>query len=260
MNYLDDLFGLEGQVAAVIGGSGVLGGALAEGLARAGANVAVLGRDAEKAAKRAEGIRRATGRETLGAGIDASRKRDLSKALDRIVARWGRVDVLINAPGINSDTPFLDISEEEWTRILEVDLKSVFLACQVFGGQFLRQGEGGSIINLSSVSSLVPLSRVFTYSVAKAGINSLTRSLAREWAPDGIRVNAVVPGFFPAGQNRRILKRARVEAVMRHTPMGRFGEPRELVGAVLWLASPRASSFVTGALICVDGGFTAMTI
>lgn len=260
MGYLDDLFGLEGQVAVVIGGSGVLGGALAEALGRAGARVAILGRDGKKAADKAKEIAGACGVEAMGIGADASRTRDLNRARQRIVARWGRVDVLINAPGINSDTPFLDISEQEWGRILDANLKSVFLSCQVFGRQFLKQGGGASVINLSSVSSLVPLSRVFTYSVSKAGINSVTRFLAREWAPHGVRVNALVPGFFPARQNRRILKRERVEAILRHTPLGRFGEPRELAGAVLWLASPRASSFVTGALICVDGGFTATTI
>jgi NAD(P)-dependent dehydrogenase (short-subunit alcohol dehydrogenase family) len=141
-----------------------------------------------------------------------------------------------------------------------VDLKSVFLACQIFGQAMLQQGNGGSIINISSVSSGPPLSRVFTYAVAKAGVNQITQFLAREWAPQGIRVNAIVPGFFPAEQNRKLLTPERTAQIMNHTPMNRFGEARELIGATVFLASSRASSFVTGALIRVDGGFGAMTI
>jgi NAD(P)-dependent dehydrogenase (short-subunit alcohol dehydrogenase family) len=122
------------------------------------------------------------------------------------------------------------------------------------------RGQGGSIINFSSTSSEVPLSRVLTYSVSKAGVNILTRYLARELAPHGIRVNAIVPGFFPAEQNRKLLDESRIESILRHTPAARLGEPDELVGTMIWLASERASGFVTGALIRVDGGFGAMTI
>ena len=124
----------------------------------------------------------------------------------------------------------------------------------------IEQGDGGSIINMSSASSSIPLSRVLTYSISKAGVNNLTQFLAREWALQKVRVNALAPGFFPAEQNRKILTQDRVDSIMRHTPMGRFGDPEELVGAIIWLASEEASSFVTGAVIRVDGGFTAMTI
>jgi NAD(P)-dependent dehydrogenase (short-subunit alcohol dehydrogenase family) len=168
--------------------------------------------------------------------------------------------VLVNASGTNSSTPFLDISEEEWTNILDVNLKSVFLACQVFGQCMIERGQGGSIVNISSSSSGPPLSKVFTYSISKAGVNNLTQFLAREWAQYGIRVNAIIPGFFPAEQNRKILSEERTEAIFSHTPMARFGKPDELVGTTLWLASEKASSFVTGALIRVDGVFSAMTI
>ena len=260
MSYLDELFGLDDHVAVVIGGYGVLAGAVAEALARAGTNTAVLGPDGDKARKKAESIRQRTGREAMGIRANASRKKDLMNARDRIVSQWGRMDILVNAAGINSDTPFFEISEKEWNRILDVNLKSAFLACQVFGERFMEQGQGGSIINLSSVTALTPLSKVFTYGISKAGINNLTCFLAREWAPHGVRVNALVPGFFPAKQNRKILKGERVKSIMRHTPMARFGEPEELIGATLWLASQKASSFVTGAVICVDGGYTAMTI
>ena len=124
----------------------------------------------------------------------------------------------------------------------------------------IEQGQGGSIINISSVSSDPPLSRVFTYSASKAAVNNVTKFLAREFAPYRVRVNAIIPGFFPAEQNRKILSPDRVEAIMRHTPMNRFGEPHELQGVAVFLASERASGFVTGALIRVDGGFGAMTI
>jgi NAD(P)-dependent dehydrogenase (short-subunit alcohol dehydrogenase family) len=191
---------------------------------------------------------------------DSRAQTSLAAALHAVLARWGRIDIVVNAPGINSATPVLEIREEEWQPILDTNLKGVFLSCQVFGKQLIEQRRGGSIINISSVSSEIPLSRVFTYSISKAGVNSLTRYLAREWAQYGIRVNAIMPGFFPAEQNRKILTEERRKAILAHTPMARYGEPDELNGALIWLASKRASSFVTGAIIPVDGGFTAMTI
>ncbi len=256
---MQELFDLSGRVAAVIGGGGVLAGEMALGLARAGAGVAILDCN-EAAAERKAAEVEALGRRGLAVRADAAKKADLEAALDRILGAFGRVDILINAAGINSGTPFFEITEGEWQRILDVDLKSVFLACQVFGAWMTQPGRGGSIINISSASSGPPLSKVFTYSVAKAGVNQITQFLAREWAQKGVRVNAIIPGFFPAEQNRRLLTEERVADIMRHTPMGRFGEPQELVGAVLFLASEKASSFVTGALIRVDGGFSAMTI
>ncbi|MBN2416936.1 SDR family oxidoreductase [bacterium] len=258
MTYLETLFSLKGRSAAVIGGGGVLAGAMAEGLAGAGADVAILDLNPENGRKRADSLAR-LGVRAMAMTVNAASKSDLQAACDRMVEEWGGVDILINAPGINSATPFLEITEEEWERILAVNLKSVFLASQVFGARMLEQ-KAGSIINISSASSGPPLSRVFTYSVSKAGLNNLTQNLAREWATLGVRVNAVAPGFFPAEQNRKILTRERVEAIMRHTPMNRFGDAEELVGTVIWLASQRASSFVTGAVIRVDGGYTAMTI
>ena len=161
---------------------------------------------------------------------------------------------------MNSPTPFLDIGEEEWERILNVNLRGVRLACQVVGKYMLDRGTKGSIINIASVSAGPPLSRVFTYSLTKAAVLSLTQNLAREWGTKGIRVNALSPGFFPAEQNKKVLTPDRVESIMRHTPMARFGSPEELAGGILLLASPTAGSFLTGHNLLIDGGFTAQTI
>jgi len=249
------MFSLAGKVAAVVGGGGVLAGEMAMGLAGAGADIAILDFNPAGADARADAVR-ALGRRAIGIPGDATKKPDLEAALARILAEFGRIDILINAAGINSGTPFLEITEEEWHKILDVDLTSVFLACQVFGKAMVESGDGGSIINISSVSSGPPLSKVFTYAVSKGGVNQVTR----EWAPNRVRVNAIVPGFFPAEQNRKLLTPERTAAILGHTPMGRFGEARELVGAVVFLASEKASAFVTGAILRVDGGFLAMTI
>lgn len=253
------LFTLENEVAVVIGGGGVLAGAMAEGLAGAGAKIAIVGRTREHAEARAQSIAD-KGREAIGIPCDTTSKTQLSATLDAVLQRFGRVDILVNAAGINSATPFFDISEEEWRRILDIDLTGVFLACQVFGKAMVDAGRGGSIINITSVSSGPPLSKVFTYGVAKAGVNQITQFLARELAPHNIRVNAILPGFFPAEQNRKVLTPERVASILTHTPMNRFGEADELVGAAVYLASRKASSFVTGAILRVDGGFGAMTI
>ncbi|HDQ44342.1 MAG TPA: SDR family oxidoreductase [bacterium] len=258
MSYVDELFGLKGKTAAVIGGGGVLAGAMAEGLAGAGADVAILDLNPENAEKRAASIAK-RGVRSLALKVDVTQKTDIQAACDRLVSEWGKVDILINAPGINSGTPFFEITEDEWEKILQVNLRGVFWASQIFGKQMVAR-KSGSIINISSASSGPPISKVFTYAVSKAGVNNLTQNLAREWATQGVRVNAIAPGFFPAEQNRKLLTEERIADIFRHTPMNRFGEADELVGAVLWLSSPRASGFVTGSIIWVDGGFHAMTI
>jgi len=259
MSYIEELFSLKGKAAVVVGGGGVLGGAMAKGLARAGADVAIIDPQCDKAMKMIDSIRE-FGVRVIPIQMDATKIRQMKRASLEVMRSLGRADIVINAPGINSATPFFEITEDEWGKILEVNLKSMFLACQVFGKIMIEQNEGGSIINISSVSSGPPLSRVFTYSISKAGVNNLTQFLAREWAPHRVRVNALAPGFFPAEQNRKILSKDRIDAIFGHTPMNRFGEPEELVGAVIWLASEKASSFVTGSLVRVDGGFTCMTI
>jgi NAD(P)-dependent dehydrogenase (short-subunit alcohol dehydrogenase family) len=254
-----DLFDLSGRVAAVIGGTGVLGGAIAHGLADAGAAVAVLGRSAERGNIRRAAIE-AAGGSSIAVPVDATDPAALKAALSAIQDNLGPVDILVNAPGVNSTTPFFEIDLEEWHGLLDSNLTSVFVACQIFGRAMVDGKRGGSIINISSASSGPPLSRVLTYSVAKAGLNNLTQYLAGELAPHRVRVNAIAPGFFPAEQNRRVLSDDRLRAIVGHTPAGRLGEPRELIGAIIWLASEQASSFVTGAIVRVDGGFSAMTI
>jgi NAD(P)-dependent dehydrogenase (short-subunit alcohol dehydrogenase family) len=160
---------------------------------------------------------------------------------------------------VNSPTPLFEISEEEFDRILKTNLFATLLGCQVFGRHMVDAG-GGAILNIGSVTSYRPLSRVFTYSASKAAVLNLTQNVARELAPHKVRVNCLCPGFFPAEQNRKILDKSRVEAILRHTPIGRLGEAPELIGATLLLLSPVAGSFITGEAIYVDGGFTAMTI
>jgi len=260
MSYLEQLFSLDGKVATVIGGSGVLGGSMAQALARAGARVCIIYYSNEDGAREQQNAIEDAGGEAIIVQANTAEKSSIQAACDKIVEQWGRVDILVNAPGINSTTPVLEIDEDEWYQILDVNLKGVFLSCQVFGEQMINQGDAGSIINISSASSETPLSKVFTYSISKSGVNNMTKFLAREWADENIRVNALVPGFFPAEQNRKILTEERTSSIFNHTPMQRFGEPEELSGAVIWLASEQASSFVTGTLIYVDGGFTAQTI
>jgi len=258
MSYLDSLFSLSGKTAVVIGGTGELCGAMAEGLSAAGAEVVLVGRNEEKARARLEKIAAAGGQGWF-APADARDRASLEALLALVIARSRDVDILVIGAGVNSPTPFLEIPEDEFDRILNVNTKGVFLACQVFGKYFVERARPASIINLGSMSGLVPLSRVFTYSLSKAAVHNLSKNLAREWAPLGIRVNTLVPGFFPAEQNRKVLNPERVENIMRHTPMKRFGEPRELIGATLLLAG-EAGSFITGAEIVVDGGYHAMTI
>lgn len=259
--YLDEQFGLQGKTAVVIGATGELGGAIAEGVCRAGANTVIVGRNEAVGAQRAEQFQAwEEAGEAVFQACDTTSKSDLQRLVDQVDAQFGGIDVWVNGAGVNAATPFLEIDEDEWDHIMNVNLKGVFLACQVAGQYLLDQGTGGSIINISSMAGITPLSKVFTYSASKAGLINLTQNLAREWAPDDIRVNCIAPGFFPAEQNREILTDERIRDIMRHTPADRFGEAEELVGITLLLASDTAGSFITGANIAVDGGYSAMTI
>ena len=259
MNYLEELFSLSGKTAVVIGGTGELCGAMATGLAKAGAEVVVVGRNQEKARQKLNEIEEA-GASAYFAPCDVGETESLQNLLDHVVERSGKVDILVNGAGINSPTPFFDIPADEFQRIFDINLKAVFLACQTFGKHMVERGEGGSIINVGSISGLNPLSRVFTYSATKGAVHNLSKNLAREWATNKVRVNVLVPGFFPAEQNKKVLTPDRVESIMRHTPIDRFGNKDELIGATLLLASDKAGSFITGHELIVDGGYSAMTI
>ncbi len=253
-----ELFDLAGTRAAVIGGTGVLGGRFSECLAAAGAEVVVLGRSRERGKAVVESITAKGGRATFQP-LDVTERESFDAAATAL-GEAGGLDVLVNAPGVNSSTPFSEITDDEWNHLLSVNLGSVFRACQVFAPLMQNRELSASIINISSASSGPPLSRVLGYGVAKAGVNNITQYLAQELAAQNIRVNAIIPGFFPAEQNRALLTKERMNSIVGHTPMKRLGVPSELDGALLWLASSRASSFVTGALVNVDGGFSAMTI
>ena len=259
MSFLDQLFDLDGKIAVVIGGTGELCGHMAIGLAKAGVTVAIAGRDQTKADDKIATIE-AAGGSAYFIPTDLAQKDSLVQLRDAVIERSGRIDILINGAGVNSATPFFEIDKDECQSIFEINFQATMQACQVFGRYFMDHGEPASIINLGSISGLNPLSRVFTYSATKAAVHNLSKNLAREWAPQQIRVNTLVPGFFPAEQNRKVLDESRVATIMGKTPAQRFGDPDELIGATLLLASHKAGSFITGHEMIVDGGFNAMTI
>jgi NAD(P)-dependent dehydrogenase (short-subunit alcohol dehydrogenase family) len=267
-----NLFDLNGEVAVVIGATGVLGGKIAEGLASAGAKVAVLGRNAERGEARVCEIKKAGGQAKFFPA-DAMSRDGLRSTRLEIEKSLGAATILVNAAGgtdpkatVAGDLKFEDISLDAWRGNFDLNLAGgVLLPCQEFGPAMIQQGRG-SIINIASISAHVPLSRVVAYSASKAAVLSLTQFLAREWATKNVRVNSITPGFFPAEQNRKLLfnedgsPTARTKSILGHTPMGRFGTAEELIGAAIFLASSKASGFVTGADLRVDGGFLSQTI
>ena len=256
-DFIENLFGLHGQTAIVIGGTGVLGGSICEGLAKAGAHVVVSGRSEERGQARVDSIN-ATGGSAEFIAVDASSAASLSSLKDAVISKDGSVEILVNCAGVNSATPYEEITEEEWDRVINGNLKSTHFGCQVFAPLMASQENGGAILNIGSVTAHLPLSKVFAYSASKSAVVNLTQNLAREYATKKVRVNVLCPGFFPAEQNRKILTQDRVDHIMGQTPMARFGESEELIGAVILLCSRNAGSFITGAAYYVDGGFTAM--
>jgi NAD(P)-dependent dehydrogenase (short-subunit alcohol dehydrogenase family) len=268
----NSLFDLTNEVAVVIGATGVLGGALADGLAAAGAKIAVLGRNAERGQVRVKAIRASGGTAEFFAA-DAMDKASLHDAHEAVAAVLGAPTILVNAAGGNDpkvtvtpERPFEAIAIADWHANFDMNVVGgVLLPSQEFGPAMCERGQG-SIINIASASARIPLSRVVAYSASKAAVLSLTKFLAREWAVKGVRVNSITPGFFPAEQNRKLLfnedgsPTPRTQAIWGHTPMQRFGESHELIGAAVFLAAHKASSFVTGTDLIVDGGFLAQTI
>ena len=267
-----NLFDLSEKVAVVIGATGVLGGAIARGLAAHGAAVAVLGRSQERGRQRIREIEDAGGRAVF-VSTDATDPNSLRVAHETIRQELGAADVLVNAAGGNQDMVTVtdercveQILPDDWRSCFDLNLVGgALLPCQEFGPAMIERGRG-SIVNIASIAAHIPLSRVVAYSSAKAALVSLTQFLSREWATQGVRVNSITPGFFPAEQNRRLLYEEdgtptlRAQQILSHTPMDRFGVPEELVGAAVFLASDSASGFVTGTDVRVDGGFLSTTI
>jgi len=264
-------FDLTGEVAVVIGGTGGLGGAMAEGLAEAGAKVAVLGRNKERGEAKAKELSKHG--KAIFLSVDALDPKALEQAEQKVEKELGPTTILVNAAGGNQpaavvtpENPMTTLALSAWKENFDLNLVGgALLPCQIFGAGMLKRKKG-SIINIASVSAHIPLSKVVAYSAAKAAVLNLSQFLSREWAPHGVRVNTITPGFFPAEQNRKLLFKDdgtptdRAKSIMGHTPMGRFGEPNELIGAAVFLASSKASGFVTGIDLRVDGGFLSQTI
>jgi NAD(P)-dependent dehydrogenase (short-subunit alcohol dehydrogenase family) len=272
LNALIKMYDFTGRTIVVTGGTGVLCGAMAKALVGCGANVVILARSREKGEAAIEGIS-GPGRAKVVIG-DALKKETLQDAAKATLDEFGRIDGLINGAGGNNpqattrpDLSFFDLPEEALRYVFDLNMLGTILPSQVFGRQMAEQGEG-VILNISSMSAYRPMTRVVGYSAAKAGINNFTHWLAVHMAQlysPRIRVNAVAPGFFITEQNRALLTDVKTgeptdrgRSIIAHTPMGRFGDPDDLIGATLWLLSP-ASSFVTGIVVPVDGGFSAFS-
>lgn len=246
---------LHGRVAVVMGGTSGIGLALARGLAEAGASVAPISRrgdQVEAAAKEVE----ARGQSSARATADVRDRSSLRAALDAIVERLGKVDILVNCAGITKRTPTLELTDEEWSNILETNLTGTWRACQVFGGHMLERGYG-RIINIASLASFVGLLEVAAYTASKSAVAGLTRALAVEWGHRGVNVNAIAPGVFRTALNSALLDGTeRGREFLLRTPLRRFGNVDELAGACVFLAS-EAASFINGEVLAVDGGFLA---
>jgi NAD(P)-dependent dehydrogenase (short-subunit alcohol dehydrogenase family) len=246
---------VDNRIAVVVGGTTGIGRAIAFGLAQAGADVVATGRRMEQVVRMADELE-AAGRRSLRVGCDVTDRASVERLCEAVVSAFGRVDILVNCAGITKRAPTLDFSERDWSEILDTNLTGTLRGCQVFGRHMLDRGYG-RIINIGSLSSFVALQEVAAYGVSKAGVVALTKSLAIEWGPRGVCVNAIAPGVFRTNINEKLLDgTARGQEFLIRTPVKRFGRVEELAGAAVFLAS-EAASFVNGEVIAVDGGFLA---
>jgi NAD(P)-dependent dehydrogenase (short-subunit alcohol dehydrogenase family) len=246
---------LTNRIAVVIGATSGIGKAIALGLADAGADVVPTGRRAKLAAEAAREIE-ARGRRSLAMAADVTDSNSLQALADAVIKEFGQVDILVNAAGRTVRRPTLEVPDDEWDAIMDTNLTGMLRACRAFGRHMIER-RYGRIINIGSLTSLVALHEVAAYGASKAGVAALTKSLAVEWAPHGVCVNAILPGVFRTALNEGLLDGTdRGRELLIRTPMRRFGQPEEVAGAAVFLASD-AASFVTGHLLAVDGGFLA---
>ena len=250
-----DRFRLDGLAAVVVGGAGALGSAMARGLSEAGAAVAVADADGEQARRVADALGKAGGR-ALPIAVDVADRAGVERMADEVEQALGPIEVLVNSAGVTHRAPAADFPEAEWHRVIAVNLTGVFHACQVLGRRMLAR-RSGRIVNIASIAGHIGLAGTVAYAASKGGVVMLTRALAVEWAPLGVRVNAIAPSWFQSNIGDLIHREpGYAERAMRRVPVGRMGTPDELVGAVLYLASD-ASSMVTGHVLAVDGGTLA---
>jgi NAD(P)-dependent dehydrogenase (short-subunit alcohol dehydrogenase family) len=246
---------LTDRTAVVIGATSGIGKAIALGLAEAGADVVPTGRR-EQLAREVAGEVEARGRRSLAIGADVSSAESMERLANATIERFGKVDILVNAAGRTVRRPTLDVSDEEWSAIMDTNLTGMLRACRAFGRHMIER-RYGRIINIGSLTSIIALYEVAAYGASKAGVAALTKSLAVEWAPHGVCVNAILPGVFRTALNEGLLDGTdRGRELLLRTPMRRFGQPEEVAGAAVFLASD-AAAFVTGHLLAVDGGFLA---
>jgi NAD(P)-dependent dehydrogenase (short-subunit alcohol dehydrogenase family) len=275
---LETLFGVRDKVVVVTGGGGVLGKAMSRALVAQGARVAIMNRTPQTVERAAEELRGVGPGDAMGVPCDVTRRESIVKARETVEEAWGPAEILVNAAGGNHksattggitiaeqlDPTFFDLDEEAIRFVMDLNFLGTVMACQEFGRAMVEK-KNGCIVNISSMTAYTPLTKVATYSAAKAAVNSITRWLSVHFAPAGVRVNAIAPGFFLTEQNRFLLTdektgdlTPRGRTIVDHTPLRRFGAPEELCGTLLWLISPGAG-FVTGTVVPVDGGFSAFS-